>query len=123
MPVFNHCSINVLNLERSLKFYEEALGMKPVRRMDAPDGSYSLVFLGDGSTDFSLELTWLRDRTKPYDLGECEFHYGFVADNFEELRSKHREMGVICFENEKLGVYFIEDPDGYWLELIPRFKK
>ena len=116
---FNHFNFNVLDLERSLKFYEEALGLKPVRRKQASDDSFTIVFLGDGTSDFTLELTWLRDRTEAYDLGECEYHLAFVAEDFDAAHEKHREMGIICFENPSMGIYFILDPDGYWIEIIP----
>lgn len=69
MLTFNHFNFNVLDLERSLKFYEEALGLKPVREKNAADGSFKIVYLGDGQTGFTLELTWLRDRKEPYNLG------------------------------------------------------
>lgn len=120
---FNHFNFNVLDLERSLKFYDEAFGLKPVREKTASDGSFRLVFLGDGVTDFQLELTWLRDRTEPYDLGEQEFHLAFVAENMEIAHEKHEKMGCICFENPSMGIYFVEDPDGYWIEVIPPRKR
>lgn len=116
---FNHFNFNVFDLERSLRFYDEALGLKPVREKNAADGSYRLVYLGDGKTDFTLELTWLRDRDTPYDLGEQEFHLAFVADDIEKAHAKHEALGCICFENPKMGIYFLEDPDGYWIEIIP----
>ncbi len=119
MLQFNHFNFNVLDLDRSLAFYREALGLTPVREKEAEDGSFKLVYLGDGETGFSLELTWLRERTGPYDLGECEFHLAFVTDEFEALRARHRAMGCVCFENPEMGIYFIEDPDGYWLEIVP----
>ena len=65
MIQFNHFNFNVLDLDKSLAFYKEALGLEPVRVKDAADGSFRLVYLGDGRTDFQLELTWLRDRTEP----------------------------------------------------------
>ena len=68
MFAFNHFNFNVLDLEKSLKFYEEALGLKEVRRKEAEDGSFILVYLGDGKSSFTLELTWLKDRTEKYDL-------------------------------------------------------
>ena len=80
MIEFNHFNFNVLDLNKSLSFYKEALGLEPVRVKDAPDGSFRLVYLGDGRTGFQLELTWLRDRKEPYNLGECEFHLAFVTD-------------------------------------------
>ena len=119
MFAFNHFNFNVLDLDRSLKFYDEALGLKPVREKVASDGSFKLVFLGDGKTGFQLELTYLTDRTEPYDLGECEFHLAFTAEDMEAAHAKHEAMGCICFENPKMGIYFIEDPDGYWIEIIP----
>ena len=121
---FNHFNFNVVDLERSLKFYDEALGLKPVREKDAADGSFRIIFLGDGVTDFRLELTWLRDRTEPYDLGEQEYHLALKAEDFEAAHKKHEAMGCICFENPSMGIYFLEDPDGYWIEIIPdRTKK
>lgn len=119
MFTFNHFNFNVLDLERSLKFYDEALGLKPVREKLAKDGSFRLVYLGDGVTDFQLELTYLVDRTEPYDLGECEFHLAMETPDMEAAHAKHEAMGCICFENPSMGIYFIEDPDGYWIEIIP----
>lgn len=119
MMRFNHFNFNVLDLQRSLKFYKEALNLSPVREKNAEDGSFQLVYLGDGESDFTLELTWLRDRTEPYQLGELEYHLAFVTDRYESWHQKHQEMGVICFENPAMGIYFINDPDGYWIEIVP----
>lgn len=119
MTAFNHFNFNVLDLEKSLAFYKEALGLMPVREKDASDGSFKLVYLGDGKSDFTLELTYLTDRKEPYDLGECEFHLAFATDEFDVLYEKHKAMGVICFENPGMGIYFISDPDGYWIEIVP----
>ena len=117
--LFNHNNINVLNLEKSISFYKEALGLGEVRRKTAGDDSFILVYMGDGQTPHSLELTWLRDRKEPYDLGENEFHLAFTVDDFEAAHAKHQEMGCICYENPGMGIYFISDPDGYWLEIVP----
>ena len=117
---FNHFNFNVFDLERSLAFYDEAFGLKPVREMNADDGSFKLVFLGDGRTGFTLELTYLKDRTEPYDLGEQEYHLAFMADDMEKAHALHEKMGCICFENPKMGIYFVKDPDGYWVEVIPQ---
>ena len=116
---FNHFNFNVLDLERSLKFYHDALGLDPVRTKQARDDSFTLVYLGDGVSDFTLELTWLRDRTEPYDLGEQEYHLAFVTEDMEAAHAKHAAMGCICFENPSMGIYFLEDPDGYWIEIVP----
>lgn len=114
---FCHFNFNVLDLERSMAFYEEALGLREVRRIT--DEAFVIVYLGDGATDFTLELTWMKDRTEPYDLGDQEFHLAFETDDFEGMRAFHRERGWVCYENEKMGIYFIQDPDGYWLEVLP----
>ena len=119
MFTFNHFNFNVLDLARSVQFYHDALGLEPVRTKDASDGSFRLVFLGDGHSPFQLELTWLRDRKEPYNLGECEFHLAFTADDFQAMYEKHKAMGCICFENPAMGIYFISDPDGYWIEIVP----
>ena len=114
-----HFNFNVLDLERSLEFYEEALGFKPVKVKEASDGSFKLVFLSDNVTSYRLALTWLRDHKGPYELGENETHICFRVDDYEAAHKKHEEMGCICVENHKMGLYFIEDPDGYWFEIVP----
>ncbi|MFZ7102032.1 MAG: VOC family protein [Peptococcaceae bacterium] len=116
---FNHNNFNVLDLEKSLQFYKEALNLQETRRREASDGSFILVFLGDGVTSQLLELTWLRDRKEKYDLGENEFHLAFTADDFKGAYEHHKKMGCICYENKEMGIYFIADPDGYWVEIIP----
>ena len=95
---FVHNNINVVNLEASLQFYTNALGLTEHHRKVQPDGSFILVYLEDETSGHLLELTWLRDW---------------------EAYEKHKEMGCICFENKAMGIYFIADPDGYWLEIIP----
>lgn len=116
---FNHNNFNVLDLEKSIAFYEEALGLHVVREFKAPDGSFILAYLGDGVTPHLLELTWLKDRKEPYNLGENEFHLAFAVEDMKAAHEKHEKMGCICYENPAMGIYFIVDPDGYWLEIIP----
>ena len=119
MIEFNHFNFNVLNLEKSIAFYKEAIGLSVVREKDSSDGSFKIVYLGDGRTGFTLELTWMLDRKEPYNLGDEEFHLAFKTDEYDAFHKKHEEMGCICFENKAMGIYFIADPDGYWLEIIP----
>lgn len=114
-----HTCITVLDLEKSMKFYEEALGLKEVRRIEAANGSSKIVFLETEGSLCQLELTWYADREEPYNLGDNEIHIGFRTDDYEASLEKHRQMGCVCFENPKFGVYFIEDPDGYWMEIVP----
>lgn len=116
---FAHNNFNVRDLDRSLAFYKEALGLNEVRRINAEDGSYIIVYLSDGTSKHQLELTWLRDWDHPYNLGDNEFHLAFQVDDFAAAYQKHQKMGCICFENPAMGIYFISDPDGYWLEVVP----
>lgn len=118
----DHNNLNVLDLDRSLAFYKQALGLTETRRHEAKDGSFILAFLGDQSTPHRIELTWLRDRKEPYDLGDNEIHLAFTTDDYQAAHDLHQRMGCICYENEAMGIYFIEDPDGYWLEILPARK-
>ena len=115
---FAHFNFNVLDLNRSLAFYEKALGLREVRRKEAPDGSFILAYLGDGTTGFQLELTWLRDRKEPYNLGDNEIHLAVNVPYKEEAYALHRDMGSICYENKTMDLFFIKDPDGYWIEIL-----
>ena len=102
---FDHFNINVTDLERSIAFY---------------DGSFILVYLTDSTTGFLLELTWLRDHTEAYELGENESHLCFrVTGDYDAIRQYHKEMNCVCFENTAMGLYFINDPDDYWIEILP----
>ena len=114
-----HENYNVADLQRSLAFYEKALGLTEKRRKTAQDGSFIIVYVGNEESDFELELTWLKDHPQNYNLGECEFHLAFRTDDFEAAHKKHEEMGCICFENPAMGLYFIHDPDDYWIEVLP----
>ena len=117
---FAHNNFNVRDLEKSIAFYNEALGLTEVWRKVAEDDSYILVFLGDAvGSAHQLELTWLRDWDRPYNLGDNEFHLAFKVDDYDAAHAHHEKMGCICFENTEMGLYFISDPDGYWLEIIP----
>ncbi len=117
---FLHANLNVLDLERSLAFYKKALSMKEVRRKKSETGDFELVFMADGNNTELLELTWLAEKKEPYNLGDNESHIAFGVQDFEGAKRLHEEMGIICFDNVEMGIYFIEDPDGYWIEIIPQ---
>lgn len=120
---FDHFNINVTDLDKSIAFYQKALGLVEDHRKEAPDGSFTLVYLTDGSSNFMLELTWLRDHPDAYELGENESHLCFrVAQDYDQVREFHKEMECICFENTTMGLYFINDPDDYWIEILPMKK-
>ena len=117
---FDHFNVNVLDLERSIEFYQKALGLKEKKRKVASDGSFILVYLGEETTGFLLELTWLRDKKEPYELGENESHLCMrVEGDYDEIRKYHKELGCVCYENTSMGLYFINDPDNYWIEILP----
>ena len=113
-----HQNFNVLDLEKSLSFYKEALGLHESRRKEKPD--FTLVYLADETDTFELELTWLKDRETAYNLGDEEFHLAFETDDYEAAHALHEKMGCIAYENPAMGIYFIKDPDGYWLEVVPK---
>ncbi len=117
MFTFNHFNFNVSDLEKSLQFYHDALGLQEISRTENED--FTIVFLGDGHTGFRLELTWMKNHPQKYDLGEQEFHLAMTASDFEKAHAYHKSHNWICFENEAIGIYFLEDPDGYWIEMVP----
>ena len=96
---FAHNNFNVKDLDVSLEFYKKALDLKEVRRITPEDGSFIIVYLSDGVSEHNLELTWLRDWNRAYNLGDNEFHLALVVDDFEAAHKRHKEMGCICFEN------------------------
>lgn len=114
-----HNNYNVFDLDKSLAFYKEALGFVEERRVEPEDGSFILVFLGDEITEHQIELTWLRDRDKPYNLGDNEIHLAVRVEDFDKALEHHKAMDCVCYENKDMGIYFINDPDGYWIEIVP----
>lgn len=120
--VYNHVNFNVKNLEESLSFYEKALGLEEDHRIVEEDAGFTIVYLKDTQGNFFLELTCLKQHPQPYDLGEEEFHLALTTDDYEASLKKHKEMDCVCMINDKMGIYFIQDPDGYWIEIIPNKK-
>lgn len=120
---FDHFNINVTNLERSIAFYEKALGLKEHSRKEASDGSFH-PGLPDGQRNRLPTGTDLAERSYlPYELGENESHLCFrVAGDYNAVRQYHKEMNCVCFENTAMGLYFINDPDDYWIEILPQKK-
>ena len=114
-----HSNINITNVKKSIEFYQNALGLKVVKTFEPEDKSFILTYLADDTNNYQLELTWLKGHPQKYDLGENESHICFVVDDFEAAYQLHKEMDCICYENTAMGLYFISDPDGYWLEIVP----
>ncbi len=116
--VIHRCT-HVLDLDKTLAFYKEALGFDVIHAFGPPDGSWSNTFIGNGEDPFEIELTWNNGRTEPYNNGSDDTHLAVQVDDFEEAHALHEKMGCIVCENESLGVYFIADPDGCWIEILP----
>lgn len=118
MAQFLHTNINVFDLDKSIKFYSDALDLSESRRIEGHGGSFIIVYLADGISSHKLELTWLKDKKEPYNLGDNEFHIAFKVADKKASYEKHKKMGCICYENHDMHLYFISDPDGYWLEIL-----
>ena len=116
---FIHRCTHVLDKEATIAFYEKALGLRVAREFGPEDGSWTNTFLVDESTGFELELTWNRGRTEPYENGGKDEHIAFRVDDFDAFHALHEEMGCIVRENPRMGLYFITDPDGQWIEILP----
>lgn len=89
-----HENYNVADLAKSEAFYEKALGLKECRRKEAEDGSFIIAYLKNEESDFELELTWMRDMDRPYDLGDCEFHLAFRVDDYEAAYATTKRWAV-----------------------------
>ena len=94
---FYHNNINVADLDKSIEFYKKALGLKITKETEAADGSFKLVFMGDDTTPHKLELTWLRDMDRPYDLGDNEIHLAMQTDDMDAALAFHKEMNLRLF--------------------------
>lgn len=115
----SHTEIHVLDLDRSVVFYKEALGLHVVRESGPEDGSWKIVFLSGEGSPHQLELTWNSGRVEPYDQGGGDIHLAFEADDIEAAHALHEQMGCITHENPAMGIYFIADPDGFKIEIVP----
>lgn len=116
---FVHRCTHVLDKEKTIAFYEQALGMRVVREMGPEDGSWSNTYMANDEAPFEIELTWNRGRVEPYDNGGRDVHIAFEVDDYEEAHALHEKMGCIVFENPRMNLYFIADPEGQWIEIYP----
>lgn len=113
-----HRCTHVLDLDASLAFYRDALGIEEIRRFGPTDGSWLNVFLGNDQAPFQLELTWNKGRTEPYDNGSDDTHIAVTVPDIKAAHELHEDMGCIVYENHEMGLYFIADPDGSWIEIM-----
>ena len=121
-----HTMIRVFDLERSMAFYKEALGLETAERFDFDD--FTLVYLRSDESDFELELTHNHDQSEPYSHGSG---YGHVAVTVEDIGAEHRRLkeagistrDIVEMKHEGQAMarfFFLEDPDGYKIEVIQR---
>ena len=116
---FDHTNFTVFNIDRSLKFYEEALGLTEIARLETQ--SYIFVYMGDPyRSDHVLELQEIKSRNFPYNTGDNLSHLAFIVDDFDAAYEKHKKMNCIIKEHKIAGLYWIKDPDGYLIEIVPK---
>lgn len=118
-----HTCIRVMDLEKSLKFYKDALGLIETRRKDIPEDKFTLVFLSDEKGAYELELTYNYNPQKPYEIGNGFSHIAVSVDDLEASKERHKEMGykvtdLMGLRGERPRFYFVTDPDGYDVEVI-----
>lgn len=118
-----HTCIRVMNLEKSIEFYNKALGFKEVKRKVFKEEKFTLVYMSDGVTCHELELTYNDDREEPYEIGNGYSHLAVVVEELEKSHDKHKNLGYKVSKLSSLPgnpprFYFISDPDGYSIEII-----
>ncbi len=125
---FGHTMIRVKDLQKSIDFYTKVLGLKITKNKEFPDGKFTLVFLAysDDEKSPAIELTYNWDNTEGYDIGNGFGHTAFVSPDIKSIVEIAREEGYKITKEPspmKFGgsvIAFIEDPDGYKVELIQK---
>ncbi|MBY0755000.1 VOC family protein [Clostridium sardiniense] len=118
-----HTCIRVMDLEKSLKFYKEGLGLIETRRKDFPEHKFTLVYLSNEVDGYEIELTYNYNTEKPYEIGNGFSHTAIGVKDLEGMREKHISLGYKVTDlkglpGEKPKYYFVTDPDGYMVEVI-----
>lgn len=122
-----HSMIRVLNLDHSLKFYADCFGLQPAHRLDFP--SFSLVYLRNAENDAEIELTWNKDRTEPYSHGDGYGHIAVCVPDAAADRARLIGLGYSPLDIKEFKAddgsliaryFFIQDPDGYKVEVLER---
>lgn len=118
-----HTCIRVMDLEKSLKFYQEALGLIETKRKDFPDHKFTIVYLSNKEREYEIELTYNYNPEKPYELGNGFSHIAVGVEDLEGEREKHISLGYEVTPLKGLpgtvpNYYFVTDPDGYKVEVI-----
>ncbi len=118
-----HTCVRVKDLDKSIAFYTEVLGMKEVRRLDYPENKFTLVYLALPGDDYELELTYNYDQETPYDLGNGYGHFAIGVQDLEDTHEEYSQSGYDVTDLKGLSdgaasFFFIKDPDGYKIEIV-----
>lgn len=121
-----HMMVRVLDLDRSLRFYADALGLGVAERLDFE--TFALVYLRNAENDFEVELTLNKGRTEPYAHGDGYGHVAFCVDDLDAEHARMASLGIEPLpikEFFRAGAllarfFFIQDPDGYRIEVLQR---
>lgn len=118
-----HACLRVMNLEQSLAFYQEGLGLIVTERRDYPEHQFSLVYLAFEAGGYEIELTYNYDQQVPYEIGNGFSHLAIGVDDLEASHDLHQKLGYETtplkgLPGEKPNYYFVTDPDGYKIEVI-----
>ena len=123
-----HTMIRVLDMDKSINFYTNMLGMKLLRRKDFAGGRFTLAFVGYGDeiSDTVVELTHNWDQTKPYEMGNAFGHLAIAVPDAYAVCAELEKQGVSVprpagpMKGGDRVIAFIDDPDGYKIELVQR---
>ena len=123
-----HTMLRVLDLDRSIDFYTRLMGMKELRRRESPEGRYTLAFVGYGeeTAHTVIELTYNWDQKEPYTIGTAFGHLAIGVPDVYAVCDKLAKEGVKItrapgpLKFGTVNIAFIEDPDGYKIELVER---
>lgn len=121
-----HSMVRVMDDKKSIAFYDQAFGLKVADRIDFPD--FSLIYMSNPETGFELELTYNKGRSESYNLGNGYGHLAFIVDNLAAEHARISALGYAPkdmkdFQNNGKTVakfFFIDDPDGYKIEVIEK---
>lgn len=120
-----HTSITVKDMEKSIQFYRDVVGLEFIRRMEIPENKAEIAFLGDKETGSRLELTYWKEK-KDWNEGDELDHLAFAVSNMDKAMKLFRKLNVeiamkpYSLKGSTTRIAFIKDPNGIWLEIIER---
>ncbi len=116
---FLHTMVRVLDLDKALDFYINKLGLKEIRRIEVPEGKFTLIFLATGPDEPAIELTYNWDQKEPYSTGRFFGHLAFSVENIYDYCQKLQDQGVKILRPPKDGrMAFVRSPDQISIEIL-----